>query len=154
MIIGLRVLALLVDLGLCLGLGVGLFTGLGRLAEQSEALGLAITLALFPLLLAWPILYFGLCEGLWGRTPAKFILSLRVVDGTGEKPSVPRALGRGALKLLAVGTTIGALIALIQLIWQGATWYDHLCGTMVEYRPGVRLTDAQKHFRDVYGDGR
>lgn len=154
MVIGLRVLALLVDLGLCGGLGAGLFTGLGWLAGQDDAPGLVITLAMFPLLLAWPVLYFGLCEGLWGRTPAKFILGLRVVDGIGEKPSVPRALGRAALKLLAIGTTLGALIALIQLLWQGVTWYDHLCGTTVEYRPRVRLTDTQKHFRDVYGDGR
>ena len=54
------------------------------------------------------------------------------------------------LKCLALGSCIGAVVTLIQIIVQGATWYDQLCSTKVEFHPRVHLTSTQEQFRKLY----
>jgi hypothetical protein len=83
---------------------------------------------------------------LWGKTPGKFICRLQVVYA-GNKPGLWRALSRETLKLLAIGTGIGALLCAFQIAHQGATWYDHICGTDVQFRPRAHLSKTQKQFR-------
>jgi uncharacterized RDD family membrane protein YckC len=43
-----------------------------------------------PMLLA----FYCFFEGLWGRTPGKFLLGTRVVDARGEKPGFSQIVGR------------------------------------------------------------
>lgn len=40
------------------------------------------------------LLYYGFFEGIWQRTPGKFILGTVVVNAAGEKPSFGQILGR------------------------------------------------------------
>lgn len=46
------------------------------------------------------VLYFVLCEWLYGATPGKFLLRLRVVKTTGDRCSMRSALIRGLLRLV------------------------------------------------------
>ncbi len=39
------------------------------------------------------------------------------------------------------------MLTLFQIVYQGGTWYDDLCGTKVEFNPYVRLTPTQKNWR-------
>ena len=152
--IGLRILALVIDMGLCLGSLPLVLGGFGWILTNTGMVGVVLSPVFIAGSIVWPFLYFGLFTGLWGRTPGKFLLSLRVINALGEKPSLPRALGREALKLVAIASSIGAFICLLQVLYQHVAWYDYLCGTNVEYRKRVRLTATQKHFRKVYGQDR
>ena len=44
--------------------------------------------------------YYLVFEGLWGRTPAKMLLGMRVVDADGGRPSFLRILGRTAARFI------------------------------------------------------
>ena len=144
--VGLRALALIIDLPICFFSIPIVLSGTGWIVEKSGSLALLFVPFWFALLIAWPFLYFGLTTGLWGKTPGKFICRLEVVYA-GKRPGIWRALGRETLKLLAIGTGIGALLCAFQIAYQGTTWYDQICGTVVQLRPYVRLTKTQKQFR-------
>jgi uncharacterized RDD family membrane protein YckC len=49
------------------------------------------------------ILYYGIPEGRWGRSLGKQVFGLRVVDESGQRPGIPRALARAALWIVAIG---------------------------------------------------
>lgn len=144
--VGLRALALIIDLPICFFSIPLVFYGTEWIIEKSGGFALFIVPFWFALLIVWPFLYFGLTTGLWGKTPGKFICRLEVVYA-GNRPGIWRALGRETLKLLALASGIGALLCIFQLTYQGTTWYDHICGTHVQFRPWVRLTKTQKRFR-------
>ncbi|MHC4073940.1 MAG: RDD family protein [Planctomycetota bacterium] len=144
--VGLRALALIIDLPICFFSIPLVLSGTGWIVEKSGSWALLFVPFWFALLIAWPFLYFGLTTGLWGKTPGKFICRLEVVYA-GKRPGILRALGRETLKLLAIGTGIGALLCAFQITYQGTTWYDQICRTVVQIRPYVRQTGTQKKFR-------
>ena len=144
--VGLRALALIIDLPICFFSIPIVLSGTGWIVEKSGSFALLFVPFWFALLIAWPFLYFGLTTGLWGKTPGKFICRMEVVYA-GKRPGILRALGRETLKLLAIGTGICALLCAFQIAYQGTTWYDQICGTVVQIRPYVRLTGTQKKFR-------
>jgi uncharacterized RDD family membrane protein YckC len=144
--VGLRALALIIDLPICFFSLFLVLSVTGWIVDKSGGFALLIVPLWFTLFIAWPFLYFGLTTGLWGKTPGKFICRLEVVYA-GHRPGILRALGRETLKLLAIGTGIGALLCAFQIAYQGTTWYDQICGTVVQVRPYVRLTGTQKKFR-------
>lgn len=143
--VGLRALALIIDLVICFFSILLVFYGTGWIVEKSGGLSLLFVPFWFALLIAWPFLYFGLTTGLWGKTPGKFVCRLEVVYA-GNRPGILRALGRETLKLLAICTGIGAMLCAFQIAYQGTTWYDHICGTDVQFIPWMRLTKTQKQF--------
>jgi uncharacterized RDD family membrane protein YckC len=149
--IGLRVAALLIDIIIGFVPFVLVLNGMswvvGKLGPVSFGLSSYLMLAV---LIAWPPLYLSIPTALWGRTPGKLICRLSVTDYRGKPPGFPRALGREVLKCLSVGSMIGAILTLLQLVYQGGGWYDQLCGTRVEYNPYVRLTETQKKWREYH----
>jgi uncharacterized RDD family membrane protein YckC len=151
-----RILAWGVDLWLAVPLTCVLIAGLvwiaGRVGSarvvQALLMGTGVTA------LVGPLLYFALFTGLLGKTPGKMLLRLHVVDASGTKPPFLVAVKREGMKYIGYWTIAGAYLAYRQFVQGQLTWYDRICQTDVEYRPRVRLTDTQRHFRDVYGDGR
>jgi uncharacterized RDD family membrane protein YckC len=145
--IGLRILALMIDLAVCFG-SLPLVVGLtGWLIERAGGFALLLLPFWFVLILVWPLLCVAIPTGLWGKSLGKLVCRLTVTDLHGRSPGVWRALGREVLKFLAIGSGIGTLLTLYQILYQGGTWYDQLCGTSVEFSPYVRLTQTQKNWR-------
>ena len=144
---GLRLIALIVDLALALATGHLVNSGLGLAAGLAGAGGVALVPIMIAAFLLWPVLFLGVPTGLWGRTPGKLVLGLRVVHAYGHPPSVRRALAREALKMVSLGSAFGAVFCLIQILHTGTVWYDRLCGTSVEHSPWVRSTKTQREFR-------
>jgi len=152
MVIGLRILALIIDCAICLGLLPLFISATGYAVEFLSNIGSGIqALFLLPLwfalIIVSPFLYFGITTGLWGRTPGKFICRLYVVDANNSRPGLWRGLGRETLKILAIACSIGAIIAFFQMLYHDVTWYDSVCGTQVHFKPYVRLTKTQKKYR-------
>ncbi len=146
MIVGLRILALVIDGTVCFCTIPLLFLGLGWLMENTGSWGLLFIPLAFVLFIVWPVAYFGVTTGLWGKTPGKFICRLKVVY-VGGRPGLWRGLGRETLKLLAIGSGIGAMFTLFQVIYYGQTSYDRICGTQVNFTPYRRLTATQRRYR-------
>ncbi len=48
------------------------------------------------------ILYFTICTSLYGRTPAKALLRIKVVDPTGRKPTWPKAFVRSLTLVISI----------------------------------------------------
>lgn len=145
--ISLRILALMIDCSICFVLVPAITYGGLRVIAQSGLLALFLVPIWLALFFVWPFLYFGLFTAFWGKTPGKFLCRLYVTDLAGRRPGLWRGLCREALRILAVCSGIGAIISLIQLIYQRTTWYDQLCSTVVRYRPLIRLTKTQKNYR-------
>lgn len=145
--IGLRILATIIDCVICFYSMPLLFIVGGWIIERSGAVGLFLVPVFFVLFFVWPFLYFGVFTGLWGKTPGKFICRLSVVYGSEDKPGLWRGLGRETLKLFAIGSSFGAIFALYQVLTQGTSWYDSMCGTQVQFKPYRRLTKTQKNYR-------
>ena len=145
--IGLRILALLIDVAFCFGTLPLVMNGIGWGLEKFGDLAFVFLPFWFILIIIWPLLYLAIPTGLWGKTLGKLICRLKVTDCYGQQPGIWRALGREVLKILALGSGFGILLTLFQILYQGGTWYDHLCGTNVEFSPYVRLTQTQKNWR-------
>lgn len=147
--IGLRILAIAIDLALCAGIGPYFAQAFGWVLVFMGPLGqvflpfLSFSYAIFP------ILYFGLSTGLWGKTLGKWICRLYVTGDEGGKPGFWQAMGRETLKLLAIGSGLGIMFCLFQITCMGGVWYDQLCGTEVRFNPYVRLTPTQKRWRQA-----
>ena len=154
MVTGLRLMALIVDLALALGGGHLIFMGLGWVVSRAGAAGVVFVPLIIAAFLLWPVLFMGVPTGLWGRTPGKWVLGLRVVHIRSHPPSVRRALAREMLKTLALASVLGAVFCLIQILCTGTVWYDQLCGTTVEHSPWHRLTKTQRDFRKAMRDFR
>lgn len=148
--IGLRFLAFIIDCPLCFFSIPLVFSATGWVLEHAGPFSWLLIPLWFAAFFAWPFFYFGVLTGIWGRTPGRWICRLKVTDGTGQPPGLWRGLGRETLKLLAVGSGIGAMLCVFQVLYQGTTWYDQICGTRVEYTPWVRLTATQRNFRKQY----
>ena len=145
--IGLRILAFMIDAAFCFGTLPLVMSATGWVLDKIGGLSLVLLPFWFVLYVVWPVLCLAVPTGLWGKTLGKLICRLSVKDYHGREPGIMRSLGREALKMLALGSGIGVLLTLFQILYQGGTWYDHLCGTNVEFSPYVRLTKTQKNWR-------
>lgn len=143
--IGLRVLALVIDLSICVGTVPLVMNGLTWVMNRMGPASSTLLAVWISLLFIWPVLCLAVPTAIWGRTLGKLIFRLRVVDAHDRSPGLWRALGRETLKLLAACTMIGAVLTLVQCLRQGDTWYDRLCGTVVKFVP--RLSATQKNWR-------
>ena len=148
--IGLRALALIVDVAFCFGSLPAIMMGTGWLVGKAGVFTIVLLPFWIVLFFVWPILYFSILTGLWDRTLGKLIFRLRVTDSLGRSPGIWRGMARETLKFLALCTMIGAMLTLLQVIYQGGTWYDNLCGTTVDFKPRIHLTKTQKNFRKHY----
>jgi len=149
--IGLRVLALIIDLAACFGTLPLIFYSWGwvmsKFDDSVPDLGLLVIPLFFGSFLLWPLIYFCIPTGIWGRTLGKLICRLKVVDIYDRDPRFWRRIGREALKCVMIASGIGSTITFILLICQGSAWYDNLCGTKVEFSSFVRLTKTQRNYR-------
>lgn len=147
--IGIRIFALLLDIAFGFGTYFLVLTGTAWVLDKLGYVGFILSPLMFVVFLTWPILYLSIPTGLWGKTLGKLICRLSVTDYLGKPPGFWRALGREVLKCLAIGSGIGMMVVLYQIIYQGTTWYDQLCGTQVNFNPYVRLTQTQKNWRKI-----
>jgi hypothetical protein len=154
--IGLRILALMIDLAFCFGtiplVFMGVFGLMDLLPEELGILLLFFMVIAFILIPVWPVLCLAIPTGIWGKSLGKLICRLEVTDYYDRRPGIWRALGRETLKLLAIASTIGAILTLFQIVYQNGTWYDDLCGTKVEFKPYIRLTKTQRNYRKYMKD--
>ncbi len=104
--LGTRFAAFVIDVIVCITLGVGvvivLFQGFAMLMSVLPEdlqlpfflsfMGLLIGLPV--LLMVWPIVYFCIPTAIWGRTLGRWICRLRVTAGGQERASIGQALGR------------------------------------------------------------
>lgn len=150
MVIGVRILAFIIDIAFCFGTLPLIMQGVGWLITKTGIFGMVLIPFWFFAFLICPFLYLAIPTAIWGKTFGKLLCRLKVVDFRGEAPGIWRGLGREVLKCLAVCSGIGAMLTLFQIIYQGGTWYDHMCDTQVEFDPYVRLTKTQKNWRKLY----
>ncbi len=94
-----------------------------------------------------PAVIVGTISGLTGRTPGKWLMSLKVRDYTGSPPGIAHGVLREIVKLLSLGFFFGMLWALQGLIARGQTFYDDWMETEVEDINPWGLTPTQKNFR-------
>jgi uncharacterized RDD family membrane protein YckC len=147
--IGIRIFALILDLGFGLGTYFLVLNGTAWILNKLGYVGVVLSPLIIVIFFIWPILYLSIPTGIWGKTLGKLICRLSVTDYRGNPPGFWRALGREVLKCLAIASGIGATIVLVQIIYQGTTWYDNICGTQVNFNPYVRLTKTQKNWRKI-----
>ena len=148
--IGLRLVALLIDLLVCYGISYLTGDSIGRYLPELDLPAIPLVGVLsFTASTVVMLVYFPLLTALTGRTVGKWICRLRVVDSNNERPQFWLALGREVLKLVAVFTQIGGYIALGMLVFYNrSTWYDQLCNTDVEFIGN--LSNTQKNWRKNY----
>jgi len=148
-ILGLRILAFMIDIGIGAGIIALSFMGLEFITESinNNIMGV-FTLILFPIILTTPIIYMGLATGVFGKTLGKWICRLEVVDDNNNKLSIWKSLGREAIKVFMVVSNIGLIVYIIQVAINGKLFHDHICHTDVNFIGG--LTDTQKHWRKYH----
>jgi len=146
-VIGLRILALIIDCCVCVFSILGFVHVREWVSGGSEEVGFIFILLWFMFFALWPFVYFGVPTGLWGGTLGKLLCRLEVRYSEGGRPGISRGLGRETLKLLSIFSVFGVFFCAFQILCQGTTWYDTICGTRVEFKPRVRLTKTQKRFR-------
>jgi len=141
---GLRILALIIDCGLCVFSLLGLVHLTEWVSAGSQEVGFVYIMLWFTIFALWPFVYFGLPTALWGATCGKFLCRLKVhyLDG-----GFWRGFRRETFKLLTIFSLFGAFFCVFQFFRHGTTWYDNLCGTRVELKSRKRLTKTQKRFR-------
>jgi hypothetical protein len=102
--LGLRFVAGAVDTGLVSAFGamVGLATGRFGFSSFNEIGQHASTAFLPQILLSFSVtlIFYALCEGLWGASPGKALCRLRVTGPNRHRPGVARALGRALIFLV------------------------------------------------------
>ncbi len=150
MTIGLRLVALLIDLMVCAGIDqfIGDYLDAFLPTLETPHIPFVGMLSLTSNVVIM-LIYFTLLTAATGRTVGKWICRLRVVDRNNERPRFWLALGREALKLLALLTQIGGYIALGMLVFYNRpAWYDQLCETDVEFIGN--LSSTQKNWRKSY----
>jgi len=98
--------------------GVGIIIGVLYGADGAEQLGLIVNLISFLVLVGYYVFF----EGLFGRTPGKFVCGTRVVDRNGNPPSFGQILGRSAARLIPFEPLS---------FFTARGWHDGLSGTWV-----------------------
>jgi uncharacterized RDD family membrane protein YckC len=122
--------------------------------EMYEFIGRHIRIPQFVMGYTWmietglPILILGLCVGLFGRTPGKLLMFLKVKDRSGRVPGIPQGLLREIIKLVGTMFLFGGLYAIYGLVTSGKTFYDDWLGLDVDDLKPTGLTDRQKKWRE------
>ncbi|WP_179166477.1 RDD family protein [Streptomyces sp. CB03238] len=138
----LRLLALVIDVVAWLGAtavpilltgGIAKLFGFDAGESGSGPPALAIPGVLITMVIFWG--YVPICTRLWGATPGKLALRLRVINYTTGEPVTPaRSWGRFLLHALFAVTCWGILL-LIDHLWvfgeEGRTLHDKASGTTV-----------------------
>ena len=124
--IGVRAASLVIDIEICFVMLAPLMLTPWVGAFRAVQWPLLVTLG--PI---WPFLYFSVSTRLWGGTPGKILLRLKIVDDDGERPTFLRILCREILKLLSIASAIGILVALAEIALLREPFYDKMCGTHV-----------------------
>ncbi len=98
---------------------------------------------------AGPILIFGILEGLFGWTPGKLILSLRVQkQGSQSKIGIGQGILRQIIKTFSISFMFfGALWALYGIITSDEAFYDNWLRIDVNDLKPFGLSDTQKNWR-------
>ena len=151
LILGLRLLAFLFDLGIgagFIGLSFMFMEFLSKTFEHS-IMGV-LSLVALPFILALPILYMGICTSYFGKTLGKWICRLEVVDNRHGKLGLWKSLGREAIKVFMFVSNIGIIVYVIQIAINGKILHDHLCHTEVNFIGG--LSETQKNWRKYHKD--
>ena len=144
-LIALRILALIIDCGVCVFSILGLLYVREWASDSSGQVGIAYILLWLAFFALWPFVYFGVTTGLWGATLGKFLCRLKIDRTDG---GFGRGFRRETFKLLTIFSIFGAFFCAFEIFHRGTTWYDGICGTRVELRSGKRLTKTQKRFRE------
>jgi uncharacterized RDD family membrane protein YckC len=117
--VGTRALAIVIDLIIqsiallvvSLGIGFAVTTGVGPRLEQWVGVTLLL-LTFFAFLWGYPTI----CETIWGRTPGKAVMGLRVVTREGAPVAFRHAAIRAALALVDLYGTFGGVAVLTVLL--------------------------------------
>lgn len=132
--IGRRVAAFMIDYGvvqltvqvmvLVVALIIMAMNGFGDALEQEDVLQRVTTLAFLQNLGGWlaTLALFAIGDGLWGRTPGKWLMSLRVVNLNGERPGFWRGLLRAIVIPGAFGLPL--IFMLTNQFWRNSKEFD------------------------------
>lgn len=124
---GLRLIAAIVD-SIVLSFAFYLISILGSDLWTYGPPTISFTISdLFIYAIYWP--YFAFFESTIGGTPGKLFLRLKVMDVSGEKLSLTKAILRYPLKLLSALSIIGVLM--IDFNKKKQALHDVICGTVV-----------------------
>ena len=147
--IGLRILALIIDCCVCVFSLLGFVHVREWVSGGSGEAGFIFILLWFMFFALWPFVYFALPTALWGATCGKFLFRLKVDCSQG---GFWRGFWRETLKVLSILSMFGIFFCAFQILCQGTTWYDNLCGTHVGPKSSIGLTKMQKRFRRYMKD--
>jgi len=107
----------------------------GELRGEGAILVAAVTaigaLLIAAILLVLYLLYFVLFTAWRGQTPGKMLLSIRVVDATGQRPGKGRVLMREVVGKFLSGTVL--YVGFLWPLWdsQHQAWHDKIAQTWV-----------------------
>ena len=97
---------------------------------QSMPTSMLLQIAAFIMIYnAFLVLYFTICHAVYGRTAAKAILGIRVVDQQGRKPALVKAFVRALALIFSVNLFFPLLYAFLNP--QRRTFHDLVAGTCV-----------------------
>lgn len=95
-----------------------------------------------------PILALGFFVGLFGKSPGKLVMFLKVVNESKRAPGLAQGILREIIKVLCGMFLFGALYALYGVITRGKAFYDDWLSLDVEDQKPIGLTDRQKKWRE------
>ncbi len=102
-----------------------------------------------------PIVLFGTLSGLFGWTPGKLIMFLRVRDRNGRNPGITQGILREIVKYFGTSFIfLGSLWALYGVLTSQTTFYDDWIGLDVEDLKPSGLTETQKNWREFQRNNR
>ena len=143
-----RIAAYIIDMALIMT-PIQMFSG-----EIYGFLGKYINIPVFVMTYTWmfetgiPVLILGLLVGVFGRSPGKLVMFLKVQDRSGRVPGVPQGIVREVIKVVSTMFLFGGLYAIYGLVTSGKTFYDDWLGLDVDDLKPTGLTDRQKKWRE------
>jgi uncharacterized RDD family membrane protein YckC len=115
--------------------------------EESSAYFSVLGLAYGGLSMALPVVLYGIMVGLWGRTPGKFIMFLKVQTRSGQLLGIPHGILREIIKLISLWCFFCLIWALFGIVTRESAFYDEWLGFEVEDLNPWGLTETQKNWR-------
>ena len=95
-----------------------------------------------------PVLIIGTLVGLFGRSPGKLILFLKVTDESNRPPGLAQGIIREVIKLAGGIFLFGGLYAIYGIVTGGRAFYDDWLSLRVDDLKPAGLTDRQKKWRE------
>src|SRR4030042_7148203 len=96
--------------------------------------------------MALPVVVYGIMVGLWGRTPGKLIMFLKVQTRSGQLPGIPHGILREIIKLISLWCFFCLIWALFGIVTRESAFYDDWLGFEVEDLRPWGLTETQKNW--------